>query len=213
MKVGIIGSGQVARALGTAFATLEHEVRLGTREPDKLKEWVAKTGAKASTGTNEDVARFGEIVLVVTGWSGTESALRLAGPRNVAGKVVIDVTNPLATTSAGGISLAVGFDESAGELVQRWLPDARVVKAFNIITHSQMFRPKYQGGPPTMFICGNDEAAKQTVVGICRDFGWPETVDIGGIEGARLLEPLGMLWIQYGVRTGKWDHAFKLIHQ
>ena len=212
MRVGIIGSGQVARALGTAFATLGHEVKLGTREPDKLKEWVAKTGAKAATGTNEEVARFGEIVLVATAWSGTENALQLAGPKNVAGKVVIDVTNPLATSSAG-ITLAVGFSDSAGESVQRWLPEARVVKAFNIITNSQMFRPRCQGGPPTMFICGNDEAAKQTVIGICRDFGWLETIDIGGIEGARLLEPLAMLWVQHGVRSGKWDHAFKLIYQ
>lgn len=215
MKVGIIGSGVVGQALGTGFARLGHEVVLGTRDPgsDKVKGWVAKAGPKASAGTFEQAAVAGELVALATLWSGTASAIRMAGPRNFVDKVVIDVTNPLAFPPNAPPTLAVSGTDSGGEQVQRLLPGAKVVKAFNIITNAAMFRPQYQGGPPTMFICGNDDAAKRTVLGICYDFGWPESYDIGGIEGARLLEPLAMLWVLHGARSGSWDHAFKLIRK
>jgi 8-hydroxy-5-deazaflavin:NADPH oxidoreductase len=213
MKVGIVGSGQVGRALGTGFATLGHDVKIGTREPgnDKLAEWVMTSGGRASVGTVAEAAAFGDIGVIATAWAGTENALRLAGPQNLAGKVVIDVTNPLAFEPSAPPRLTVGFTDSAGEAVQRWLPGARVVKAFNIITNSQMFRPTFKDGPATMFICGDDDAAKQTVLGICHDFGWQSTIDVGGLEAARLLEPLAVLWCVYGVRSGTWDHAFRLI--
>jgi 8-hydroxy-5-deazaflavin:NADPH oxidoreductase len=97
--------------------------------------------------------------------------------------------------------------------VQRWLPGARVVKAFNIIGNAHMVNPTFSGGPPDMFICGNDPEAKATVSGICRDFGWPGAIDIGGIEGARLLEPLCILWVTYAIRAGGWNHAFKLLKE
>jgi predicted dinucleotide-binding enzyme len=213
MRVGILGSGEVGQALGTGFTTLGHEVKIGTREPasDKLKGWLGRAGAKASTGTPSEAAAFGELLVVVTAWSGTQSAIQLAGPDNAAGKTVIDATNPL-DFSGGGPALAVGGKDSAGEQVQRWLPKAHVVKAFNTIGNKFMFRPQFPGGPPTMFYAGNDAGAKKTVGAIITDFGL-EPIDLGGIEMARYLEPLAMVWIAYGVTSKTWDHAFKLLRK
>lgn len=213
MKIGILGTGVVGQSLGLGFAGRGHDVMMGTRDPGggKLGDWLAKAGGRARAGTFAEAAAFGELVVLATAWSGTENALRLAGAGNLEGKVVIDVTNPL-DFSAGAPRLALGFSDSGGEQVQRWLPGAKVVKAFNIITAGEMVDPDFPCGPPTMFICGNDEGARQAVSGICADFGW-EVVDTGGIEGARLLEPLAMLWITHGIRSGAWTHAFKLLRK
>ncbi|HSU16388.1 NADPH-dependent F420 reductase [Longimicrobium sp.] len=213
MKIGILGTGVVGQSLGLGFAGRGHEVMMGSRDPgsDKVREWAAKAGGRASAGTFAQAAAFGEIAVLATAWSGTESALQLAGAENLAGKVVIDVTNPL-DFSTGAPRLALGFGDSGGEQVQRWLPGAKVVKAFNIITAGEMVDPDFPCGPPTMFICGNDDGAKHAVAGICTDFGW-EIVETGGIDGARLLEPLAMLWIVHGIRTGAWTHAFKLLRK
>jgi 8-hydroxy-5-deazaflavin:NADPH oxidoreductase len=218
VKVGILGSGNVGQALGTGFATLGHDVIIGSREPDsdKLRAWVARAGARAATGSFAEAAAQGELIVLATLWSGTESALDLAGREQLAGKVVIDVTNPLAFDQDGP-RLAIGHTDSGGEQVQRWVPASRVVKAFNSIGNPFMFRPDFPGGPPDMFICGNDELAKEVVGGICRDFGW-SVADVGGIEGARLLEPLCMLWLAIMFRqphdqSGAHGVAFKLLRK
>jgi predicted dinucleotide-binding enzyme len=152
------------------------------------------------------------VAVLATLWSGTESAVKLSGLANLAGKVVIDATNPLVFTANALPALALGHTDSGGEQVQRWLPSARVVKAFNIVGNAHMFKPAFPGGPPDMFICGNDADAKRVVTEILTDFGW-STIDVGGIEGARLLEPLCILWVGYGIRTGTWNHAFKLLRK
>lgn len=212
MRIGILGSGPVGQALGRGCAAVGHDVKIGTREPrsGKIGAWLAEVGGRASAGTFSEAAVFGEIVCLATLWSGTESAIRLANPASLAGKVVVDVTNPLVFGTPGQPpGLALGHTDSGGEQVQRWLPSARVVKAFNTVGNAHFFKPKFPGGPPDMFICGNDAAAKKAVADLCTAFGWP-AIDIGGIEGARLLEPLCILWITYGIRAGTWNHAFKL---
>lgn len=158
MKIGILGSGNVGQAIGAGCASLGHAVKIGSREPegDKLKTWVARTGRRASAGTFSDAASFADLGVLATLWGGTENAIRLAGPRNLAGTVVMDVTNPLVFSSNAPPRLERGFTDSGGEQVQRWLPDARVVKAFNTIGSVHMFHPQFPGGPPDMFICGND---------------------------------------------------------
>jgi predicted dinucleotide-binding enzyme len=213
MRIGILGSGDVGRALGSAFAACGHEVMVGSREANnpKIREWAAKAGAHASGGTFADAARFGEVMVIATLWTGTENALRLAGPENFAGKVVIDATNPLDFTITPP-RLAIGHSDSAGEQIQRWLTTARVVKAFNIVGHTHMFRPEFPGGPPDMLIAGNDAAAKQVVSQILNEFGW-EVIDLGGIENSRYLEPLAMAWVAYGFRNRSWNHAFKLLRK
>jgi len=212
VKIGILGSGDVGQKLGSGFIAAGHEVMLGTREPssDKVKKWVTDNGKAASAGTFEQTAKYGEALVVATLWSGTENALKLAGPKNFEGKVVIDATNPLIFEENKPPRLALGHTDSAGEQVQRWLPGARVVKCFNIVGNQYMFRPQFDGGPPDMFIAGNDDEAKKTVTGFLKQFGWP-AIDIGGIEGARLLEPMCIIWVLYGNRTGTWHHAFKLL--
>jgi len=214
MKVGILGTGDVGKALAAGFLAKGDEVKLGSREAGnpKLLEWVKQAGPKASGGTFADAAGWGEAIVLATLWSGTGNALQMAGPERLKGKVVMDATNPLVFTPNQPPALAIGHTDSGGEQVQRWLPGAKVVKVYNTVGNAHMVHPKFPGGPPDMFICGNDTAAKQTVSDICQAFGWP-TIDCGGIESSRLLEPLCILWVQYGIRTGSWNHAFKLLRR
>lgn len=212
-KIGILGTGDVAKALGAALLQLGHEVRLGSRSAAHpgATAWADEQGAKASTGTFADAAKFGDLIILATLGTANEPALKLAGPENFAGKIVIDTTNPL-DISAGParLKLAIHGEDSAGERVQALLPAARVVKAFNTIGHPYMFRPQFAGGPPDMFICGNEAAAKQEVTALLKEFGWG-TVDIGAIDGARYLEAMCVVWVRYGGVGGSWHHAFKLL--
>jgi hypothetical protein len=223
MKIGIIGSGDVGRRLADGFLDLGHQVKIGTRDISKKEvvDWIdkhRKEGEKksenASIGSFAEAASFGEDLIVLsTSWSGTSNAIMMAGPNNMSGKVIIDTTNPLNFSQGLPPRMAVGFTDSAAEINQYLLPDAKVVKAFNIVGNPHMVHPDFPGGPPTMFICGNDEQAKKMVTkSILTPFGW-ETIDIGGLEGARLLEPLAMLWITHYFRTGTGNHAFKLLRK
>lgn len=215
MNIGVIGTGDVGKKLASGFLSIGHKVMLGSRDPqgEKVKSWLDANGKNAVPGSIEETARFGEVVVLATPWSGTENALRLAGPANLAGKTVLDVTNPLVFSENGPPSLALGHTDSGGEQVQRWLPDAHVVKAFNIVGNAHFIHPEFGPcGPPDMFYCGNDDQAKKTVEGFLKQFGW-STLDIGGIEGSRLLEPMCILWVIYGVRTGGWNNAFKMLRR
>jgi len=215
MKVGILGSGDVGKALGTGFVTLGHEVRLGSRTAGnpKAAEWAERTHGKGSTGTFAEAAQFGEVVVLATLGVATPEAIRLAGPANFDGKVVIDATNPLAFSAQGAPSLTVGHTSSAGEVHQKALPKAHVVKAFNIVNNTLFFRPSLAQGPPTMFICGNDAGAKKKVESILHDFGWPNVLDVGGIEGSRELESLCILWVKSASALGDFQIAFKLLRK
>ena len=168
MKVGVLGTGDVGRALGRGFVSRGHEVMMGSRDPssEKVREWVAKQGSRASSGTNAEAATFGELIVLATKWTGTENALRLAGEENLRGKVLIDATNPLHVEPGKPPSLALGHTDSGGEQVQRWAPGARVVKAFNIVGNPHMVDPVFPEGQPDMFICGNDADAKAKVTEI-----------------------------------------------
>jgi predicted dinucleotide-binding enzyme len=212
MRVGILGSGGVGQDLGLAFLALGHEVKMGSRHPAKadIKAWLAKAGKKASAASFAEAAEFGDMAVLAVQWTGAKNAVRLAGPGNLAGKVVIDTCNPLLVRPKALPGLAVSGGDSAGEQVQRWLPKARVVKAFNTVNHAHMFKPAFPGGPPDMFICGHDEDAKKLVAGFCREFGWG-VIDMGGLEAARLLEPLALIYVQNAIRTGNWNCAFKLL--
>jgi len=213
-RIGILGTGDVGRSLGRGFCAEGHEVCMGSRDPgsEKVREWVAASGPRASAGTFAEAAEHAEVAVLATLWTGTENAIRLAGPERLAGKVVIDTVNPLAFKPNAPPELAIGHTDSAGEQVQRWLPAARVVKAFNTVGHAHMVHPQFPGGPPDMFICGNDAEAKRVVTELCAELGWP-AIDVGGMEGARLLEPVCMLWVGYLLRTGSGNHAFKLLRR
>ena len=210
MKVGILGSGDVGKALGKGFISRGHDVRIGSREPSKLDAWVKENGAKASTGTFEEAAKFGELIVFATLGHAVENVIELAGADSFDGKIVIDATNPLKNEPNKLPELYVGHTDSLGEQIQRWLPKAKVVKAFNTVGNAYMIDPKFSGGPPDMFIGGDDKAAKEKVSAICKDFGWG-VVDLGGISASRYLEPMCIAWVLHGVLGGKWNHAFKFI--
>ncbi len=215
MKIGVLGSGVVGQVLGAGFVSRGHDVKMGTRDPskDSVKAWVSKNGSKASAGTFEEAARFGELLVLATLWDATQRVIELVKPENAAGKVVIDATNPLDFSKGGPPKLSVAGSDSAGERVQRWLPKARVVKCFNMVGNAHMVDPKFPGGPPDVFIAGNDAEAKKKVAQICTDFGWPGAIDTGSIESSRYLEPLAMVWILEYFRTGNPNHAIKMLRK
>jgi 8-hydroxy-5-deazaflavin:NADPH oxidoreductase len=209
MRVGILGSGDVGKALARGFILLGHEVKIGSRDPEKLREWAESAGERASSGTFEEAAKFGDLIVLATLGAATENAIALAGKSNFDGKVVIDTTNPL-DFSSGGPRLSVGFNDSLGERVQRVIPKARVVKVFNTVGNAHMVKPDFPGGPPTMFIAGNEDESKRLVSQICEHFGW-DISDLGGIESSRYLEPMCLAWVLHGIHSKSWNHAFKLL--
>ncbi len=212
MKIGVIGSGVVATTLGGGFLKHGHEVALGTREQAKLADWRAKN-PRAKVGSFAEAAAFGEIVVLAVGGAVALEALALAGKENLAGKTVIDACNPIGGGPPvnGVLSFFTSLTDSLMERLQKAYPDAHFVKAFNSVGAAQMVNPKFAGGKPTMFICGNDAAAKKQVEAILDQFGW-ETADMGAVEAARAIEPLCMLWCIPGVGRNDWSpHAFKLL--
>jgi 8-hydroxy-5-deazaflavin:NADPH oxidoreductase len=215
MKVGIVGSGEVGRVLGTGFVATGHEVKLGSRSASnpELQSWAQKAGPKGSIGTLSEAASFGEVVVIATLGVAVREAIPAAGVTNFDGKVVIDVTNPLRGAPDGMPDLAWTNGVSNGETVQALLPKAHVVKAFNIIGNPHMFHPTFPGGPPDMFIAGNDAEAKRKVEDILKEFGWASVVDVGGIEQARQLESLCILWVRSGIKLQNFDIGFKLLRK
>jgi 8-hydroxy-5-deazaflavin:NADPH oxidoreductase len=213
MNIGIIGSGAVAKSLGEGFLKHGHGVMLGTRDTGKLAEWASKNkGAK--TGSFADAAKFGDaLVLAVKGTAALE-ALGDAGTDALAGKTVMDTTNPISETAPvnGVLEYFTSLNESLMERLQKAYPKTHFVKCFNSVGNTQMVNPSYPDGKPTMFICGNDETAKQAVEEILDQFGW-DIADMGKAEGARAIEPLAMLWCIPGFLRNEWTHAFKILHK
>lgn len=215
MKVGILGSGIVGQTLGAGFVKHGHQVMMGTRDlrGEEVRSWLAKTPG-ASAGSFADATRFGDVLVLAVSGRVVEKVIALAGPENFAGKTLMDATNPLADAPpvSGVLPYTTGPNESLGEKIQALLPQARVVKAFNSVGNARMVNPHYEQGTPTMFLCGDDEAAKARVSQFIRQFGW-EPFDCGGIIAARALEPLCMLWCIPGFLRNQWTHAFKVLTQ
>ncbi len=214
-KVGIIGSGAVGRSLGTAFIKSEYSVKIGSRNIDKkeLVDWKNENGDNASLGSFEQAAAYGDILVLCTKGTGTFEAINLSGLKNFSGKVVIDTTNPIADFPPvnGVLIYTTGTNDSLGEQIQKAIPDAFVVKAFNSIGNVLMYKPSFKDGTPTMFFCGNDGEARKVVSDILVEFGW-EPYDCGKIEASRALEPLCQLWCIPGILRNDWSpHAFKVL--
>jgi len=213
MRIGIIGSGPVGQALAKAFLSEGYEVMLGTRNVTKpeLVKFNAEYTA-VGIGNFAETARFGELIVLATAGLVAGEAIELAGPSNFSGKIVIDTTNPIAKEPPvhGVLKYFTSLDRSLMERIQKEIPDAKLVKAFNSVGNALMYRPGFKGGPPSMFICGNDEEAKKKVAAILRSFGW-EAEDMGKVEAARAIEPLCMLWCIPGFLSNHWTHAFKLL--
>ena len=212
MKIGILGSGDVAKSLGRGFLKEGHEVMLGSREPAKLAAWVRESGKGTSCGRFSETAAFGELVALAVQGTRSVDAIRAAGVDHFKGKVVLDATNPLDMSGGAPPKLVGGLGTSSGELNQKALPEAFVVKAFNTVGNAQFYKPEFAGGPPDMFLCGDDERAKEQVSRICQDFGW-NPVDVGGIGLSHYLEATAMVWIITAFAGGHWNQAFKLLRK
>jgi 8-hydroxy-5-deazaflavin:NADPH oxidoreductase len=211
MKVAVLGTGGVAVDLAKGFVARGHTVVFGSRDAAGERAVKAVAAVAGTTAASHaEAAKQAEVAVIATPWSGTQNALQLAGSANLAGKLVIDVTNPL-DFSSGKPTLALGFPNSAGQTIQQWLPEAKVVKAFNIITSSRMVDPKFEDGAPDMFIAGNDADAKAQVAALIKAFGWRSAIDMGDIGKSYLLEALAMVWIDYGVSRNHWAHGFSLL--
>ena len=211
MRIGIIGSGDVAQSLGAGFLKHGHDVMVGTRHVEKIADWRTEN-PKASVGSFADAAASAEVVVLAVKGTAASDALHQAGGPNLDGKVVIDATNPIADVPPdhGVLKFFTTLDDSLMERLQREYPGARFVKAFNSVGSDVMVNPHFEGGPPTMFICGNHDAAKWVVKGILGQFGW-ETADMGTVEAARAIEPLCILWCIPGFVRNEWSHAFRLL--
>lgn len=209
-KIGIIGSGEVGKTLAKGLSKHGHLVMLGSE--DKVKRDNFRNETSIMTGTFSETATFAEIVILAVKGSSAETVITsLAG--RIAGKTVIDTTNPIADKPPvnGVLQFFTSLDESLMERLQRLAPEAHLVKAYNCVGSAFMIGPDF-GQKPSMFICGNDDSAKKDVSAILEMTGW-EALDMGNVESARAIEPLCMLWCIRGFRENKWAHAFKLLRK
>jgi 8-hydroxy-5-deazaflavin:NADPH oxidoreductase len=199
LRYGILGTGMVGRTIGGKLVALGHDVMLGSRTADNptAGEWMAAAGDRASRGTYAEAAAFGEIVFNCTKGDASLDALRAAGADHLAGKVLVDVANPLDFSRGMPPSLFVGNTDSLGETIQRAFPRARVVKTLNTVNADLMVDPGRLAGTHTMFVCGDDADAKATITALLRDgFGWPDVIDLGDLAAARATEAYLHLWLR-----------------
>ncbi|MBX3156703.1 MAG: NAD(P)-binding domain-containing protein [Deltaproteobacteria bacterium] len=210
-KIAIFGSGQVGDALAKGFLDRGDAVRRASRDPEKLAAWKASAKGEASIGTYADAAAWADLVVFAVKGTAAESVVEQAGPQHLAGKTVIDATNPIADgpPENGCIRYFTGPNESLMERLQKKAPEARFVKAFNSVGNTFMVSPPFKP-IPSMFICGNSDAAKAETTEILTAFGW-ESVDVGGVELARPIEALCQLWCAPGFLKNDWAHAFKYL--
>ena len=211
MKIGVLGSGIVAQTLAGGFLKHGYDVMIGTRNAAKLTEWRGKN-PKAHVGSFSEAAAFGEALVLAVKGTAARDVLTAAGSPNLNGKLVMDACNPITDTppTKGVLHFFTTLDESLMERLQEEFPNARLVKAFSSVGASRMVNPVFKAGKPTMFICGDDPNAKAVATTILGDFGW-EIADMGGVEAARAIEPLCMLWCIPGFLHSEWTHAFKLL--
>jgi predicted dinucleotide-binding enzyme len=212
-RIGVLGTGEVGRRLAAGFKSRGHDVTIGSRDADKpkLREWLSGDGAGIQAGTFAEAAAHGQLLVLAVLGNAAEDVIADAGGENFSGKVVIDAMNPLDFSGGFPPKLSISGEDSLGERVQRAVPDAKVVKAFNTIGNPFFVDPSFSDGKPTMLIAGDDEDAKHTVGDVLADLGWPDPVDIGGIEGSRELEAICIAWIKVGGARGAWDHGFRLL--
>lgn len=214
MKIGIVGSGDAAQSLGAGLLDLGHEVMLGTRDSKKkvLLDWNKENKNKAEIGSTTEAAAFGDMVILAVAWHAAEDVLTQVRPQ-LAGKVVIDITNPIIFNDDEAPTLSIGHTMSGGEIVQASLPDSHVVKTLNTVSHTNMYKPQYKEGTPIMFVCGNNDSAKVQVKELLVELGWHDILNLGTIDKSRLVESLCLLWVEYGASRDTWNHAFAVLEK
>lgn len=213
-KVAVLGSGIVGEVLANGFLKHGYAVMRASRDAGKLEAWKGTTGGKGQVGDFATACGWGEIVVIAVKGGAAEGLVREVAA-SLAGKTVIDATNPIADAAPdhGVLKYFTTLDESLMERLQKAAPEAHFVKAFNSVANTRMINPEFAGGVrPTMFICGDDAGAKRDTAAILDKFGW-ETADFGGRQSARAIEPLCMLYCIRGLTANQWTHAFKLLEK
>lgn len=212
MRIAVLGTGDVGNRLATKLVSLGNEVMMGSRtaKNPKATAWAKAMGARASAGTFEDAAKFGEMVFNCTAGAASLEALKLAGKKNLAAKVLVDVANPLDFSKGMPPTLTVCNTDSLGEQIQRAFPDAKVVKALNTMGNELMVNPGLVPGEHDTFVCGNDQLAKAKVVEILRAFGWKSPIDLGDITASRGLEMILPVWVRLMVTLRTRNFNFKI---
>jgi len=211
VKIAIIGAGNVGGTLGRILTQKGHEIVFGVRNPQssKVQSAVDSTGRKALAASVEEAASHGEVLILATPWNATQEAIASSG--NLSGKIIIDATNPIEMTPAGlAAGLTIGYTTSAAEEIAKWASGALVVKAFNNIGASCFENLQFGSQTATTFICGDDLEAKKIVTNVAQDIGF-EVIDAGDLKQARLLEPLGMLWIHLAFSGMGQDFSINLV--
>lgn len=210
-RIGILGSGDVGKALGRGFARHGWDVLLGTRSPEQLDDWLAETEGTVAVGSFAEAASHGDLAVLAVRGDAAEQVVAQVGPEILAGRILLDATNPLDFSGEGAPHLLYGGTDSLGERLQALLPETAVVKCFNTVANAQMVDPSFEEGTPPMFICGNDADAKRRTEELLVELGWPGALDVGPIESARYLEALVPLWVRVGGVLGTWSHAFEAV--
>ncbi len=210
MKVGVIGSGMVGQTIAAKLAALGHEVVIGTRDPSKLTEWLA-ANPNGQAASNAEAAAHGELIVNATNGAGSVEALTLAGADNLAGKVLLDISNPLDFSKGMPPTLFIKDDDSLGELIQRTFPSALVVKTLNTMNANVMVDPSLVAdGDHTVFVSGNDTGAKAAVTSLLQSFGWRDILDLGDLSTARGTEMILPLWLRAWGALGDTPFQFKV---
>ncbi len=214
MNIGIFGTGIVGNTIGTKLIQLGHKVKMGSRTSnnEKAVAWVNQNGSNASNGTFEDAAAFGELLFNCTAGNATIEVLKLAGSKNLKGKILIDISNPLDFSKGMPPSLTICNTDSLGETIQREFPNAKVVKVLNTVNCKVMVNPDIITGEHDLFMCGNDDEAKEKTIEILKTwFGWKSIIDLGDITNARATEMLLPIWVRLWGKFGTANFNFKIV--
>lgn len=216
MKIAVLGTGNVGHTIGSKLIVLGHTVMMGSRSADnpKAKAFVAEHPNEASAGTFSDAANFGELIFNCTSGAGSLEALALAGANNLKGKTLIDLSNPLDFSKGNPPSLSIVNTNSLGEEIQKQFPETKVVKTLNTMWCGLMVNPGLiGGGDHQVFVCGNDEGAKDKTKHLLKEFGWKDKniLDLGDITAARGTEMYLPLWLRIWGATKNGSFNLKLV--
>lgn len=215
MKYGILGTGMVGQTLATKLVEMGHDVMMGSRSAtnEKALTWQKSAGTKGKVGTFRDAAKFAETLISCTDGETSLDALRSCDGKDLEGKTLIDVSNPLDFSKGMPPTLSTVNTDSLGEKIQREFPQLKVVKALNTCNCKVMVEPSRVPGEHDLFICGNDAAAKEQVKSLVKEWGWKTIYDLGDITNARATEQLMPLWIRLFVQFGNADFDWRIVRK
>ena len=213
MKFGILGTGTVGKTIGTKLVSLGHDVKMGSRSANNERaiSWSKGNGKRASHGTLADAAAFGDVLFNCTSGVGSLDALKMAGAGNLKGKILVDIANPLDFSKGMPPTLTVCNTDSLGERIQEQFPECKVVKSLNTMNAEIMVNPNLLAEEHTVFVNGNDKAAKTQVTDLLKTFGWRSVLDLGDITASRGVEMILPIWLRILGATGTGKFNFRIV--